>query len=111
MMKNKINIFNKNNKKAEGLSMQTIVVAIIVVIVLIVVIAIFVMNMNKSNDDFNNKCLKMGGVCKTDCGDLKKIGKCSNAMVCCGLGILSPSENKGKLSRRKLDIQGKEDNK
>ena len=90
MIKNK-KVKIKRNKKAEGLSMQTIVVAIIVVIVLIMVIAIFVMNMNKSNKDLNNQCIKKGGICRQECGnglkEIKNVDGCPKKYHCCTLKV------------------------
>jgi hypothetical protein len=54
------------NKKAEGLSMNVIIIAIIALIVLIVLVLIFTGTLKRILPDFQqDNCVKRGGQCTT----------------------------------------------
>jgi hypothetical protein len=88
-------------KKAEGLSMGTIVIAAICLIVLVVIIIIFTKNLRGSDVYLSN--------CKGDCtpkdltnpnkdvcipaGGYKSIGKCTDDQVCCSFPFGSKTDN------------------
>lgn len=80
------------NKKSQGLSLRTIVVAVLVLIVLIVVSSIVITNLNKGADELQN-CGTRGGVCKADkCGVLEKEldpSTCSGTTSHCCIQVLS----------------------
>jgi FtsZ-interacting cell division protein ZipA len=78
------------NKKAQGMSMNLIVVAAIALLVLIIVVAIFGSRMGKfakNSDD----CAAQGGSCEdgdadkrcTQDGYVKIPAKCSDEQICC----------------------------
>jgi len=71
--------------KAQGLSMQTIVVAAIVIIVLIILIVIFSGKMNIFGEGTDD-CASKGGECKSSCGAgeaLVPSSNCPDKTRCC----------------------------
>ena len=69
-------------KRAQGLSMNTIIIAALVVIVMIVLILIF----TNSGGSFNRnlrECSTYGGQCvlESECGDTKMRAKCDTTQV------------------------------
>jgi len=67
-------------KKAQGLSLRTIIVAILVLIVLAVTIFIFSGKIGDVRGGFNS-CEDQGGQCTTNCdGPTLKVGSCE---TCC----------------------------
>ncbi len=90
------------NKKAQGLSLNTIIIAIIVIIVLVIIILITTSQLNKfSKATVGNPCKSQGGLCyKSKNGkcpgeymrqidDIGKDGKgyCENFDQICCIGI------------------------
>lgn len=73
-------------KKAQGLSMQTVVIAAIVLIVLFVLILIFTGRINIFRQDMES-CLNKGGTCKDakDCDGIRTtVEECQKkGQVCC----------------------------
>ncbi|MCB9370729.1 hypothetical protein H6501_03970 [Candidatus Woesearchaeota archaeon] len=47
-------VMNQKQNKAQGLPLNTIVIALLVIIALVLIITFFVSKMNKSGGDFNN---------------------------------------------------------
>ena len=84
------------NNKAQGLSLNTIVIAIIVLIVLVTLIAVFVGALGLFTKDITKDCTNKGGTCQTKqttgpaCGtndfgsDIKSNSRCS--LYGCGWG-------------------------
>jgi len=56
-------------KKAQGLSLNTIVIAAIVVLVLIVLSVIFIRSLSNTNQNLVS-CTLQGGKCAIACGDI-----------------------------------------
>ncbi len=82
-----------NNKKAQGLPLNTIVIAIIVLLVLIVIVYIFSAQIGDWVRGIKS-CEKSGGICKPSCGvnerpdTFSKCPKVSDAeQKCCIQGL------------------------
>lgn len=77
-------------KKAQGLPMNTIVIAAIVLVVLVVLIMIFTGSIGKWRQDIEEKpCTEVGGTCDTTppcdivAGWMPTRGECPKGQVCC----------------------------
>ena len=76
-------------KKAQGLPMNTIVIAAIVLVVLVVLIMIFTGSIGKWRQDIEEKpCTEVGGECQDPpcdiaAGSMPTRGKCDPGKVCC----------------------------
>lgn len=80
------------NKKSQGLSLQTIIIAVIVIVVLVVIIFIFTGQLGKFRTDIGG-CHTRGGECSenTECPDnhvklsinCGKIGNTDDYKACC----------------------------
>ena len=80
------------NKKARGLSLNTIIIAALVLLVLVILAVIFTGRMGQWGKETNN-CLEQGGSCTEECGEgstQHPIWKCYDAdgkvdtdMHCC----------------------------
>ncbi len=85
-------MFNKN-KKAQGLSIHTIIIAILALIVLVVLISIFTGQVGKGKDNINS-CVAKGYDCSLEsikeCTDKSGIPMtfldCDGEKICCNLG-------------------------
>ena len=77
------------SKKAQGLPMNTIVIAAIVLVVLVVLIMIFTGSIGKWRQDIEEKpCTEVGGECQDPpcdiaAGSMPTRGKCDPGKVCC----------------------------
>ncbi|MBC8444231.1 hypothetical protein H8D83_01465 [Candidatus Woesearchaeota archaeon] len=56
------------DKKAQGLSLNTIIIAALVLLVLVILAVIFTGRMGQWGTETNN-CEKQGGICTEECGD------------------------------------------
>ena len=89
-----------NSKKAQGLSLNTIIIAIIVLVVLVVLVMIFTGYFGKIFTPGVQSCIARGGTCTTTCdaakddrvlipadaGDIKaahNAGCTGNTEICC----------------------------
>ncbi len=80
-------------KKAQGLSMTTIIVAAICLIVLVVLIVIFTGNIDKWGGNVQ-RCKTKGGECEDKCGTGKveiPNTRCSGNTPACCIEIFKPS--------------------
>jgi len=60
-----------SNKKGQGISMETIVIAVIVVAVLVVLLLVFTGRINIFGGDVNKCSSKGGGICANDCSNIR----------------------------------------
>ncbi len=82
------------DKKAQGLSLNTIIIAIIVLIVLVVMIMVFTGYFGTKFTPAVTSCSNAGGECKFECGfdafgnPVANINaECSGSQVCCSKGL------------------------
>jgi hypothetical protein len=78
-----------NNKKAQGMSINMIVVAAIALLVMVILIAIFSSQMGDFGEQKDN-CIAQGGACtppQTDrrcaSGEVRINAECSGTDICC----------------------------
>jgi hypothetical protein len=91
-------LLDSNNKKGQGLSITTVIVAIVVLVVLVVLVMIFTGYFGKIFTPAVQTCSSQGGVCKPaiectsifggEAGDGETIdAECTgDGIVCCRLG-------------------------
>jgi hypothetical protein len=75
----------RTDTKAQGSSMNVIVVAVIAVLVLLVMTFIFIRGVGSPNENLNN-CFSRGGTCESDCEgrSFEVSAKCpTEAAKCC----------------------------
>ncbi|MBW3014516.1 hypothetical protein KY335_04745 [Candidatus Woesearchaeota archaeon] len=76
------------NKKAQGMSLNVVVIAVLVILVLVVLAIIFTTQTGKTGKELQG-CIATGGLCKAECNtDTEAQGRegvysCPENTVCC----------------------------
>ena len=75
------------DRKAQGLSLNTIIIAIIVLVVLVIVVMIFTGYFGNQFVPGINSCTAKGGECKANCDspadEIQNVKGCSAGQACC----------------------------
>ena len=87
------------DKKAQGLSLNTIIIGLIVLVVLVIIIAVATGYFGKIFAPTVNSCSSAGGMCNASCGGLDDYGGQRTELTaykdscgtqkCCSKGILN----------------------